>query len=309
VRRPIAASRPIRLCAVAYLVIAGVGFAAFWIPALSLIQAPALQLGLLGMIVAAAATFVRRFAVAAMIIAASAIFWIPVAPFLLASTEGEPMTGATVKIALLETSNAAAVNYILQSRPDIVVIADPSSPKRDRRSDLDFAYPARLDSSDESGGPLILARRDLQLDLLPSLDTEFQLLRARVVLGQASFDLAVVHLDRPWPFSSHGPDQVAQLAAGLADETRRLIVIGDFNRPPWMSDMKVLNASLGVFAKAAPGTWPSWLPRPLRLPLDLVLVGNDVALSSVQLGPSLGSDHLPLIATVVWPDDETAPAP
>jgi endonuclease/exonuclease/phosphatase family metal-dependent hydrolase len=62
--------------------------------------------------------------------------------------------------------------------------------------------------------------------------------------------------------------------------------------------MKVLADSLGVSAKAAPGSWPSWMPRSLRLPLDLVLVGKDLAVSSMALGPDAGSDHLPVIAEI-----------
>jgi len=228
------------------------------------------------------------------VVAASAVFWIPIAPFLVPGAGEETLGAATVRLALLETSNEKAVEYVLRLRPDIVVIADPSAPRRDHSADLADAYPVRLALS-QAGGPIILARQGF--DVQPDVGGAPDLLRAHVVHERQSFDLAVVHLDRPWPL---GPasSPAAQLAARLAGDTQRLVLVGDFNRSPWTTDMKQLREALHVSAKAPPATWPTWLPRPLRLPLDLVLVGGDLGVRGLTTGPSLGSDHLPIIANI-----------
>jgi endonuclease/exonuclease/phosphatase (EEP) superfamily protein YafD len=278
----------------AYVMLAAAAFAANWIPALGLIQAPSLQLGGLGLLLAAASAALRHFAKAVLFLAASAAFWIPVTPYLL--TPGDKSAGAaTIRLVLLQTSNAAAVGYVLESKPDIVVIADPSSLRRDRSSELAGAYPARLALS-AAEGPIVLARQGIDLQSVPGVAV-LDLLRVRVALGRSSLDLAVVHLGRPWPLGA-ASDPVAELAASLADEASRLVLVGDFNRPPWMQDMKRLQTSLGISTKLATGTWPAGLARPLRLPLDLVLVGRELTLRSVDTGPDLGSDHLPLVAEI-----------
>jgi endonuclease/exonuclease/phosphatase (EEP) superfamily protein YafD len=286
----------VRALAGVYVLIAVAAFAAQWISALSVFQAPALQLGVLGVALAAPLAWGRRFKAAALTIAASAVFWITVAPFLLPA-DAERIAGEpTIRLTLLETSNAKAIEYVLQTRPDLVVMADLASAQHDRTADLAAAYPTRI----ESGELLILARRAVVLHRTP-VDSELKLLRVQISMGQQSFDLAVVHLERPWPLgaaSHREPSAAAKLAKRLAGETGRLILVGDFNRPPWMSDMQALRGWLGVAAEAAPGTWPDWMPRPLRLPLDLVLVGKDLVLRGMKLGPNVGSDHLPIEAEI-----------
>jgi hypothetical protein len=262
-----------------------------------LIQAFSLQLGSLGLALAIALVIARQFAKAALVIAASASFWVPVAPFLLASAEVRS-SGATLRLVLLETSNEKAVAYVLSVRPDIVVIADPSSPGHDRRADLAPAYPVQVGNA---GGLVILARPGIDLSAVPGSDGELDMVRAHVALERSAFDLTVAHLDRPWPLgagSSLAPSPAPQLAKRVGGGSERMIIVGDFNRPPWTSEMKDLQDSLGVSAAAAPGTWPSWLPRPLRLPLDLVLVGKGLAAGTVELGPDVGSDHLPIVADI-----------
>jgi endonuclease/exonuclease/phosphatase (EEP) superfamily protein YafD len=289
----------LRLCAIAYAMLALAAFAATWFPALRLLQAPSLQLGLLGVMLAAVLVLARQRFKAIVVIAASAIFWIAVAPFWLASEDKLDESRPTVRLALLQNSNARAVEYILLTQPDLVAIADPSSPERDRTSDLEAAYPLRLRLAE--GGPIVLARQGLGLEPMPGSRADLELLRARILHGDSSFDLAVVHLGRPWPLgagSKNPTDPVADLATNLAGDTSRIIILGDFNRTPWMSDMMNLSSASGVSAKTAPGTWPGWMPRPFRLPLDLVIVGRDLSVKSVQLGPDLGSDHLPVIAEI-----------
>jgi endonuclease/exonuclease/phosphatase family metal-dependent hydrolase len=43
------------------------------------------------------------------------------------------------------------------------------------------------------------------------------------------------------------------------------------------------------------GSWPSWLPSPLRIAIDHAFVSNDLAVVARRLGPKIGSDHLRLI--------------
>ncbi|MEZ0260091.1 MAG: endonuclease/exonuclease/phosphatase family protein [Alphaproteobacteria bacterium] len=96
----------------------------------------------------------------------------------------------------------------------------------------------------------------------------------------------------------------AELAA-LAERFRGaapLVVLGDFNATPWCPAMRRLcaalrlrNARLGLGISP---TWPLWLPRALRLPIDHVLVSHGIPVESFAAGPSTGSDHAPTITTL-----------
>jgi endonuclease/exonuclease/phosphatase (EEP) superfamily protein YafD len=79
----------------------------------------------------------------------------------------------------------------------------------------------------------------------------------------------------------------------------RLILAGDFNAAPWSWQMMHLTAAThlrrhGTYA----ASWPSLLPIVL---IDNLLTTPDIRAVSFKTGPFLGSDHLPVVATVALP--------
>ena len=49
-------------------------------------------------------------------------------------------------------------------------------------------------------------------------------------------------------------------------------------------------------------TWPAFLPMPARIPIDHVMTGSGLRVVERTVGPDLGSDHRPVIATIGWDD-------
>ena len=80
-----------------------------------------------------------------------------------------------------------------------------------------------------------------------------------------------------------------------------LIVMGDFNSAPWSRVQRAFRDKTGLDNQAGwVFTWPSWLYRPLGLPLDHVLARGHLAVTSFAAGPETDSDHLPVIAEIGW---------
>lgn len=111
----------------------------------------------------------------------------------------------------------------------------------------------------------------------------------------APFRLVVVHLQRPWPY--RGQDE--HFAVLPQDLDGRTVMVGDFNAT-------LSSAALGGFLRrshllalpARIGDWPSFLPAPLRLPIENVLASPNLAVFGRRFARPNGSDHRPIVFEV-----------
>lgn len=85
----------------------------------------------------------------------------------------------------------------------------------------------------------------------------------------------------------------------------RMILAGDFNEVPWSAAMRQLEHDIRPLRRVTRATfsYPALIderewPLPL-LPIDHMFVGSGIAVRSVRLLPSTGSDHLPILAQLV----------
>lgn len=124
-----------------------------------------------------------------------------------------------------------------------------------------------------------------------------------VRVGSRRLTLVLIH--PPFPVTPENARRRSAQLAALADEIRagrlgpRVAVCGDLNAPPWSASARRLARQAGLTDTSRgyrlQGTWPSFLPGPLRIPLDGCFVSAGVALVSRTARPGVGSDHLPLV--------------
>ena len=90
----------------------------------------------------------------------------------------------------------------------------------------------------------------------------------------------------------------------LASIKQPMIVVGDFNLTPWSWKLQRLSHRTGL---ARHGTWARSWPAQDNWPnipaflIDNVLTSPEIKAVSFKTGPGLGSDHLPIIATIRLP--------
>ena len=110
----------------------------------------------------------------------------------------------------------------------------------------------------------------------------------------------LVHVHTPFAGSVH-ERELRALAAARPSLGSRLIVCGDFNTVSWATQFRDFSRSAGltdVFRGAWHAySWPSW-SRLLGVPLDHCLISGGLAVRERHFGPSIGSDHFPLVVDV-----------
>lgn len=123
------------------------------------------------------------------------------------------------------------------------------------------------------------------------------------------FDIMALHYT--WPTQPFQKDQRKAIAE-LVDRynSKRLIVVGDMNLTPWSFALRRQDKRFGMERRTrALFTWPvrpflqGRLSSPVPfLPIDQVYAGSDWRTVSIERGPRLGSDHLPIVTVLALKD-------
>jgi endonuclease/exonuclease/phosphatase (EEP) superfamily protein YafD len=99
-------------------------------------------------------------------------------------------------------------------------------------------------------------------------------------------------------------DQLAQLPGFVRQSKSPVLLLGDLNATPWCSSFEQLLSESGLHdasqGRGVLPTWPTYLPIFL-IPIDHCLHSDDVHVRRVARGPSVGSDHYPLLVDFVLP--------
>lgn len=121
---------------------------------------------------------------------------------------------------------------------------------------------------------------------------------ARVRVAGEPVTVVVTHVHTPFAGSIH-VRQLQALARARPRLGSRLAVCGDFNTPPWTGPFRRLERDTGLANLYGLGawdaySWPTWAPA-LRVPIDNCLVSGGLVVRGHHDGPSVGSDHFPLV--------------
>jgi len=151
----------------------------------------------------------------------------------------------------------------------------------------------------------------LLLSKFPILDHDFKQLSdegnamVRVVLdiNQQKVTFFALHSPSPLHINEFWIRQrhLLWLAETIANTRSPVIVAGDFNATPFSPIFKKL-LSISGLEDSCNGfgwqpSWPVYLPF-LGLPIDHILVTPDIHVHKRTIGPTIGSDHYPIVAEV-----------
>lgn len=214
---------------------------------------------------------------------------------------GIRLTVVTVNLLWSNDQHQRLRDWLRAEAPDIVVTQETTARWAAELTKLDAVFPyRRLPGSIDDLA--ILSRHPFEMVEPVGIRTHGTLAMARLALGQRRIDLMALHASVPAsPAWRLARDAMFDDIARFARRTRYpLIVAGDFNATPWNRSMRLLVRESPL--RHAPGfwrpTWTAYVPHWMGIPIDHVLAATDCRVVDRRVGPDIGSDHRPVVATI-----------
>jgi endonuclease/exonuclease/phosphatase (EEP) superfamily protein YafD len=292
---------------------------------LTVIENLRLPIGALAVIAAAASLLLRRGRLVVAACFAIALCGLPV----VASIQRQPPVAAETPTLKVVAFNVWVRNqqfdrilaYLRAEKPDIVFLEEMKEEHKAVFAALADLYPTQVTCHQSTNAceTMLLSRFPARTQRAGPIDGAMPS-TAIAALDIDGRTLTAIAVHVAWPFPIRGQDaqreHVLHLAASLDGFAGPLLVGGDFNGGAWARNQRDLRERTGLIGE--PGFHPTWpalpfhgidVPQWLRLPIDHVFSRGGPVVIAAEVGPELGSDHLPLMTTVAWPRQTTASAP
>ena len=198
------------------------------------------------------------------------------------------------------------VRAMLESeKPDLVVFQEVSPHWLAALAALQAEFPySYAEARDGSFGIALFSK--VPLESVTHVDSPPQAhptIISKLRLGEQLLNVVATHPTIPVSrelFSARNV-QLESLHAILRTLDGPTMLVGDLNTTMWdvnyraveqRSGLRNARRGFGVIA-----TWPTFMPFAM-IPIDHVLVSDDIDVLDVHTGPRIGSDHLPLVVTL-----------
>jgi endonuclease/exonuclease/phosphatase (EEP) superfamily protein YafD len=215
-------------------------------------------------------------------------------------------TLASANVNLHSQDTRALAAWLAQARADVVVVLEVSPAyATGLRALSDYPF-QRIVARDGPFGIALLSRHPLQQVRVVEDASGIAHIEAQLQWRGQAIEVIALHPMPPLSPHYHRARNatLGTLANQAAASNRPTILAGDLNATPWSSAFSGL-AQRGLRrASGLTATWPAALQGWLGIPIDHVLVSRHWAVVANEVGPPLGSDHLPVLVGLTLPGTE-----
>lgn len=201
---------------------------------------------------------------------------------------------------------------IRKYNPDIVVLEEVSTKWiSDLRSMAKLYAYSKIEPREDNFGIALYSKFPFaQCDIVYIGDAEVPSIVAEVKTPAGKFRVIATH---PLPpagakYSVFRNRQLAAIPKVVKQSEVPVLLLGDLNVTPWCPYFKRLLKATGLRdssqGRGVQPTWPTDNPL-LLIPIDHCLHSPDITIVRKEIGPSVGSDHYPVIIDFVISSDKT----
>ncbi len=239
------------------------------------------------------------------VLIACVINLLPLPPFFQKETVPSPNQGLKVVQVNVEYCNRkfeVLLKWLAQVDPDVIAVEE-LSPEWDQSLRKAFpTYTAYTAPRKNYYGIGLFTKMmlDAPTTFIPSGITPIEPgLMGKITWKETQLNIATSHVFAPHnPFAIYRRNlQMRQLANCLRSNQEPTILLGDLNTVPWSSELARFKRTANLKdARVGYGLMPTCtVKRLLGVPIDYCLVSPQIRVKNVTIGPSFGSDHLPLL--------------
>jgi endonuclease/exonuclease/phosphatase (EEP) superfamily protein YafD len=196
--------------------------------------------------------------------------------------------------------------HVRETKPDIVVLLEVVPRVRPSLDAVADQYPYRVECWQEQWCDALVLSRFPLTDIrrsLPAATFRRPMGAVEVAIEGRKLTLFPTHLSLPYPLNGRDAQtgEIKDVVETIAGISGPRLLVGDFNASPWAVTMALPQKQLNMtLLTGADGTWPTFLPRAMGIPIDHVLASEELALQSRKLFTVSGSDHRAVLAEIAF---------
>lgn len=256
----------------------------------------------------------RRFWIAVAAAVGFGVSIVPLLPYIagesvpaaVATTREETFRLVSFNVWFRNPDMARVAEYIEKSNADAVVLLELTQPQAEMLLPLLPTYPHYHMDTSRMGAAVFTKWPVMSAESVPL--SQGGAVAERVMLDWRGTPVSVLGVHLNWPLgprnSAYRNQELESVVALSKAQRGPLLVAGDFNLTPWseyfsdaLEQSGLHDAALGF---GLGRSWPAQF-APVGIRIDHCLLSRHWRALSTSIGPSLGSDHLPLVADVVIP--------
>ncbi len=214
------------------------------------------------------------------------------------------LRAACANILTANGEHQKIIDMAVKYDPDFIILIEVNKKWAEAMKALEKDYPyVVLEPSEDNFGMAFYSRiKPVTAEIILAGALPVPFLKAKFAAGEKEFTLYAAH---PLPplgnnYLKLRNGQLESMAAIIAREGGRALLMGDLNVTPWSPYFKDFKTAAGLEnsseGRGLNASWPAQMPAPLRIPIDYCMNSKDVKVVKVFTGQFNGSDHFPVIA-------------
>jgi len=219
-----------------------------------------------------------------------------------AAGAGQHLRLVSVNLHASNPRTELALEFLKKTDADVVLLMEVNQHWMEALNSLRDRYPEILAEPREDDFGIALLNRVAATNsqVIYLGEAEVPSISTTLLLNGQAVRLLGTHPLPPGSaeYAKERNEQLREIAALARQSDEPIIVLGDLNATPWspcfselLREGGLLNTSQG---RGLYASWPAGLPL-MRIPIDHCLISPNLKVLDKQMGPQIGSDHLPLM--------------